>query len=517
MKLFRGNLQRSSVAWGLVSLLAFSVSFFAVSAPEAVAQAAKQPADDAKRYSQLIQNIYQFIIQNYVDEVDPSKLYEGAMKGMFDAIGDPHSTFLDEAMLSDFMRETDGTYAGVGLYISKPAKAPAEGEASYVEVVSPIEDTPAWKEGILPGDLIVSIDGESTAGLTVDQASAKIRGPEGSKVKLSFKRGAAYEYSVEFTRATIEIPAIKTGVIKQGGATIGYLRIIEWMPQTSERIKAALDQMAAEGITHLVVDVRSNPGGLLSSVVDVSDQFLASGMIVSTRGRNSQENAEYKADASLTIPASIKMVVLINRGSASASEIFSGAMKDQKRGLLIGEKSYGKGSVQQIFPLDTTGFKLTMARYYTPSGVNIDKTGIEPDIAVPDWVFSDAQLKELERLFGSGLVADFAKASPEAGAEARAAKAKEIVASGFDLPARYVEMLLRDELERTKPARVFDLDYDAQLQRAIDTLLSPDFDAALRDSKTLSQAKELSSAAQAPATATAQAAQPGAPAAATPR
>jgi len=211
------------------------------------------------------------------------------------------------------------------------------------------------------------------------------------------------------------------------------------------------------------------------------------------------------------------MVVLINRGSASASEIFSGAMKDQKRGLLIGEKSYGKGSVQQIFPLDTTGFKLTMARYYTPSGVNIDKTGIEPDIAVPDWVFSDAQLKELERLFGSGLVADFAKASPEAGAEARAAKAKEIVASGFDLPARYVEMLLRDELERTKPARVFDLDYDAQLQRAIDTLLSPDFDATLRDSKTLSQAKELSSAAQAPATATAQAAQPGAPAAATPR
>ncbi|MCE1197136.1 S41 family peptidase, partial [bacterium] len=258
MKLFRGNLRRSSIAWGLVGLLAFSASFFAVSVPEAVAQAAKQPDDDAKRYSQLIQTIYQFIVQNYVDEVDPSKLYEGAMKGMFDALGDPHSTFLDEAMLSDFMRETDGTYAGVGLYISKSAKAPSGGEASFVEVVSPIEDSPAWKEGILPGDLIVSIDGESTAGMTVDQASAK---------------GAAYEYAVEFTRATIEIPAIKTGIIKKGGATIGYLRIIEWMPQTSERLKAALGQMAAEGMTHLVVDVRSNPGGLLSSVVDVSDQF----------------------------------------------------------------------------------------------------------------------------------------------------------------------------------------------------------------------------------------------------
>ncbi|MCE1196833.1 S41 family peptidase [bacterium] len=233
-------------------------------------------------------------------------------------------------------------------------------------------------------------------------------------------------------------------------------------------------------------------------------------MIVSTRGRNSQENAEYKANAALTIPASIKMVVLINRGSASASEIFSGAMKDQKRALLVGEKSYGKGSVQQIFPLDTTGFKLTMARYYTPSGVNIDKTGIEPDIAVPDWVFSDAQLKELERLYDSGLVADFAKTSPGAGADARAAKAKEIVASGFNLPPRYVEMLLRDELERTKPARVYDLEYDAQLQKAIDALLSPDFDATLRDSKTLIQARAPGATAQ--ASATAQAATPAAPA-----
>lgn len=515
MKFFRGNLRRSSVTWGLVGLLAFSVSFFAVSAPEAVAQAAKQPGDDAKRYSQLIQNIYQFIIQNYVDEVDPSKLYEGAMKGMFDALGDPHSTFLDEAMLSDFMRETDGTYAGVGLYISKSAKVPAGGESVFVEVVSPIEDSPAWKEGILPGDLIVAIDGESTAGLTVDQASAKIRGPAGTKVKLSFRRGAAYEYSVEFTRATIEIPAIKTGVIKRGDAVIGYLRVIEWMPQTSERVKAALEQMASEGMTHLVVDVRSNPGGLLSSVVDVCDQFLSSGMIVSTRGRNSQENAEYKADASLTIPSSIKMVVLINKGSASASEIFSGAMKDQKRALLIGEKSYGKGSVQQIFPLDTTGFKLTMARYYTPSGVNIDKTGIEPDIAIPDWEFSDAQLKELERLYDSGLVADFAKSSPNADAGARAARAKAIVASGFDLPARYIEMLLRDELERTKPARVYDLEYDAQLQKAIDTLLDPRFDETLRDSKTLIQARETETTSQAPAIASSS--QGAAPAATSPR
>ncbi|HWP69083.1 MAG TPA: S41 family peptidase, partial [Rectinemataceae bacterium] len=358
----------------------------------------------------------------------------GAMKGMFDALGDPHSTFLGADMLSDLMRETDGKYAGVGLYISKTPGNPTEGDPKYVEVVSPIEDTPAWKAGILPGDLIIKIDGESTADLTVDQASAKIRGPDGSKVLLTFRRGASYEFDTEFVRATIEIPAIKTDIIRKDGAVVGYIRIIEWIPQTAERMKAALAQMQGEGITHLIIDVRSNPGGLLSSVVDVSDLFLDSGMIVSTKGRNSQENFEYKADSSLSIPTSIKMVVLVNKGSASASEIFSGAMKDTKRALLVGEKTYGKGSVQQVFPLDTTGFKLTMARYYTPSGVNIDKAGIEPDIVSPDMVFSEAQLKALEKLYDSGAIQTFAKNNPGASAEASKAYANSLIVSGYDLP-----------------------------------------------------------------------------------
>ena len=487
MRIFRDKLRHFSLAWGLAGIIALSVGFFAVSVPEAVAQSANQASDDSKRYSQLLQSIYQFILQNYVDEIDPSKLYEGAMKGMFDAIGDPHSTFLDASMLSDLERDTDGKYAGVGLYISKVPGTTPGGTPNFVEIVSPIEDTPAWKEGILPGDLIIKIDGESTADMTVDQASAKIRGPEGTKVVLSLRRGTAYDFDVEFTRATIEIPAIKTGIIKKGDAVIGYLRIIEWIPQTAERMQDALAQMTKEGMTHLIVDVRSNPGGLLSSVVDVSDLFLDSGMIVSTKGRNTQENFEYKANPSLSIPNSIKMIVLVNKGSASASEIFSGAMKDRKRALLVGEKTYGKGSVQQVFPLDKTGFKLTMARYYTPSGVNIDKAGIEPDIAVADVEFSDAQLKDLEKLYDSGAIQAFAKANPDASAEARAKKAREIIASGYALPESYINRLLRDEIDRTKPARVYDLEFDTQLNKAIDTLLSPDFETLLQNSKTISQ------------------------------
>lgn len=488
MRIFRDSRRPSALAWSLAGLVALSVCFFAVSVPEAAAQTAKQANDDAKRYSQLIQTIYQFIMQNYVDELDPAKLYEGAMKGMFEAVGDPHSTFLDADMLSDLMRDTDGRYAGVGLYISKLPGTSTEGEPNYVEVVSPIEDTPAWKEGILPGDLIIRIDGESTAAMTVDQASAKIRGPEGTKVLLSFRRGSTYEFDVEFLRATIEIPAIKTGIIRKDGAAIGYLRIIEWIPQTAERMQKALDQMTRDGMTHLVIDVRSNPGGLLSSVVDVGDLFLASGIIVSTRGRNSQENYEYKANTSLSIPDTIRMIVLVNKGSASASEIFAGAMKDRRRALLVGGKTYGKGSVQQIFPLDTTGFKLTMARYYTPSGVNIDKAGIEPDIVVADWEFSDAQFKDLEKLYDSGLIQAFSKDNPGAGAEARKTKAKELAAAGFSLPQDYMERLLRDELERGKPSRVYDLEFDSQLNKAIEILLGADFDTALQNSKTVSQA-----------------------------
>ncbi len=512
MKWFLKIRHSAVLSWSLAGLLALAICFMAVSVPGVSAQpAAQDPApqaeempaqasqaaqaarpgpEDARRYSQLLQNIYQFVLQNYVDEMDPAVLYEGAMKGMFEALGDPHSIFLDEPMLSDLMRETDGTYAGVGLYISKPfaaegSKTPSE---VLVEVVSPIEDTPAWKAGVLPGDLIVKIDGKSTADLSVDEASALIRGPEGTKVTMIFRRGGSYEFELVFERAVIEIPAIKVGVIEQDGARIGYLRIIEWIPQTAERIRGALDEIMKAKADYLIVDVRSNPGGLLSSVIDVSNLFMDSGTIVSTRGRNSRENYEYKADRSLALPKRVRMIVLVNQGSASASEIFAGAMKDTRRALLLGEKTYGKGSVQQVFPLDSTGFKLTMSRYYTPSGVNIDKSGIEPDISVPDFTFSDAQLESLKKLYEANLVQEFAKANPDASIEARKARAKQILAEGYDLPLEYVDRLLRDELERTKTAPIYDLEFDVQLNKAIETILGAEFDTLLKNSKTLSQA-----------------------------
>ncbi len=489
MSQFRNPRRSFAMLWSMAGLVALAACFLAVSVPQVGAQSASSGSDDGRRYSQLLQNIYQFVLQNYVDEVDPALLYEGAMKGMFGVLGDPHSIFLDELMLSDMMRETDGTYAGVGLYISKPAQEQGaeESEPVYVEVVSPIEDTPAWQAGVLPGDLIIKIDGVSTAELSVDEASARIRGPEGSKVVLSLRRGSSYEFDLEFVRATIEIPAVKMGIIDKDGKKIAYLRIIEWMPQTVDRVKEALAEVRKAGAGYLIVDVRSNPGGLLSSVVEVSDLFLDSGLIVSTKGRNPQENFEYKADPSLELPLELPMIVLVNQGSASASEIFAGAMKDTRRALLLGEKTYGKGSVQQVFPLSTTGFKLTMARYYTPSGVNIDKAGIEPDISVPDAEFTDAQLESLEKLYDSGLVRKFAETNPGASIQERKARTQEILRMGFDLPFKFVDRLLRDELNRTKTAPIYDLEFDDQLNKAVDTIVGEDFGELLRNSLTLSQ------------------------------
>ena len=330
--------------------------------------------------------------------------------------------------------------------------------------------------------------------MTVDKASARIRGKPGTTVRLTLRRGATYEYELTFTRATIELPAVKYDLIEERGTKIGYLRIVEWIPQTRQRVQEALDNLSARGAVCLIVDVRSNPGGLLSSVVEVSDLFLKEGLIVSTRGRNPKEDEEFKASADLAWPMQKRMIVLINKGSASASEIFAGAMKDTKRALLIGEKTYGKGSVQQVFPLDQTGFKLTMARYYTPSGINIDKTGIEPDLVSADFEFDDKKLETLQKLYDSGKIEDWAAAHPRADTAARNAFAAQLAAQGYDLPPAYLRKLVRDELNRMKDPPVVDREFDLQLIKAIDVIGDVDFDRLLQDAKTLGERAKAASA-----------------------
>ncbi len=476
-------------AWSAIAALMIFAPVFTFVAPPVFAQTQESSAADAKTYIQLFQSIYQFILRNYVDEPDPRKLYEGAMKGMFDALGDPHSLFLDKDMMSDLTETVDGSYAGIGLYISKqaPDSSLPPDAPRYIEVVSPIEDTPGWKAGIQPGDLLIKIDGETTAPLTTDQASKRIRGPAGTDVTLTVRRGQTTEFDIKATRAIIQLPTIKQALIPYKGKTYAYIRIIDWVPQTADRMKEALASIALADHAGLVVDVRSNPGGLLRSVIDVSDLFLSSGMIVSTRGRNQGENSEYKADAALSYPADKPMIILVNKGSASASEIFAGALKDQRRALLLGEKSYGKGSVQQIFPLTDTGFKLTMARYYTPSGENIDKTGIPPDRELKEPELTEAQLASFEKLYESGKIPEFARKHPSASQEERNAFAESLATGSDQLPLKILRRMVRDEYNKTSRAPIYDLEFDSQLSGALDALADPNFSSILANSKTVKE------------------------------
>lgn len=471
-----------SILW-IGSILLSSVLFLLV----AVSDIQAQNRDNAgQNYPAILQNVYDFILRHYVDEVDPQILYEGAMKGMFEALKDPYSTFLTEADMSDLNDTTQGAFGGVGLYISKPTGPRPDGQPPYVEVAAPIEDTPGWRAGIQPGDLIIAINGENTEKLTMDQVLSKLRGVPGTEVTILIRRGEKMEFPLKLTRAIIEVPTVKHAMI---GSDIGYVRIITFTPMTTERVQQAINEFKKHNYQAMIVDLRNNYGGLLSAAIGVSDLFLDGGVVVSTKSRLPNENAVFTARKNPLVPTTIPVVVLINRGSASASEIVAGALKDRGRAYLIGERSFGKGSVQQVYPIDGSGFKLTMARYYTPSDVNIDKIGIPPDREVKIPELTEKEAEALNRLINDNKIPAFVKAEPSASPERIETFAKQLAAS-YGLEVTLLKRLIRDERNRTSIAPVYDLEYDIQLQEAVRVLRQESATELLKSAKTLKQLQD---------------------------
>ncbi len=496
------NPKRDRTLWSVVAVVAIFCAALSFSAPGAYAQDAKA---DSQRYFSVFQSAFNFILENYVDQVDPKVLYEGAMKGMFESLGDPYSVFLSDAMMSDLNDTTTGRFGGIGLYISKPLADPKTPDKRlFVEIVSPIEDTPGWQAGIMPGDLITHIDGEPTEPLTMDDVLKRLRGEPGSKVTITIQRGAGLTFDETIVRAMIEVPTVKHAMLPNH---VGYLRIIEFTPQTLARVKESIDWFKTQGYTSLIVDLRNNPGGLLQSVIQIADLFLDKGTIVSTKSRNRYENAVYQAKAETLVPKDMRVAVLINRGSASASEILSGALKDQKRAYLVGENTYGKGSVQQVLPLSDTGFKLTMSRYYTPSDANIDKVGIAPDLEVKEPALTPAEEASLSTLIERDVFAAFATANPNASAEDIDKYVKGLRAAGSPVSERVLKKMIRNQLERTSISPVFDLDYDLQLNAALKVLANDQFAQLLAAAPSVkdlqAKAAAATTAANAPATGTA--------------
>jgi len=470
-----------TVLW-VVSTIVFCIVFAIALAPRAKAQARREQSQ-IEQYVSIFRNVFDLIQRRYIEETDPDMLFEGAMTGMINSLGDPYSAFLPERDMRDTNDLTQGSFGGIGLYVSKPA---TRAEGNYLEVSSPIEDTPGWRAGIKAGDLIVLIDGESTDALTSDEAVNRLRGRPGTSVNLLIRRGEKLEFPVTLVRAVIEVPTVKYAMI----GDIGYLNLLTFSPMTIERSRDAIGVFASNNYKSLILDLRNNYGGLLNSAVDVCNLFSESGVVVSTKSRIASENMVFRARrGGALVGANIPVIVLINRGSASASEIVAGALKDWGRAYLVGERSYGKGSVQQVYPLDKVGFKITTARYYTPSDVNIDKIGIPPDRAVSFPVLSDQDAAKLSNLINSGKVSDFVVNSPNANAEAINALLQSL-SSEFDLDIPLLRRYVREEQNRRSLAPVYDLEIDVQLNEAVKILREENFRALMQTSKTLKTLQE---------------------------
>lgn len=331
-------------------------------------------ATSTYEHLELLGDIFERTRSAYVEEVDEKDLIENAINGMLTSL-DPHSSYMPPEAFSDMQVDTKGEFGGLGIEVTM--------EEGFVKVVSPIDDTPAAKAGLEAGDYITHIDGESVLGLTIGEAVDRMRGLVGTDIELTIAREEAEEpFDVTITRDTIKIKAVKYRV----EGDIGYLRISKFSEKTFDDLAAGMAAIKAElganGVSGYVVDLRNNPGGLLTQAVAVSDAFLDKGEIVSTRGRDQQNADRYNAQMG-DLADGKPVVVLVNGGSASASEIVAGALQDHRRGIVVGEKTFGKGSVQTIMPLSSKGaIRLTTARYYTPSGRSIQALGVEPDIVV---------------------------------------------------------------------------------------------------------------------------------------
>ena len=355
--------------------------------------AAAKAAARSDTYNQLnlFGSVFERVKTSYVEKPDDSKLMEGAINGMISAL-DPHSRYMNEKGWSDMQETTHGEFGGLGIEVTM--------EDGLVKVVTPIDDTPAAKAGVLSGDVITQIDDEAIQGMSLEQAVSRMKGPANSKIRLKVvRKGAAAPIEVAIVREIIRVRPVK---FRTDGGDIGYIRITRFNEQTTDGLKKALanitKEIPADKLAGYVIDLRNNPGGLLDQAVSVSSAFLNRGEVVSTRGRTSEETQRFTARGG-DITKGKPLVVLINGGSASASEIVAGALRDHKRATLIGTRTFGKGSVQTIIPLGqgNGALALTTARYFTPSGRSIQAQGIAPDVEVlqdvPDELKGRADLK----------------------------------------------------------------------------------------------------------------------------
>jgi carboxyl-terminal processing protease len=426
----------------LAALLSAALLAFAPAAPVLAqdddATGAQQDRSDTYRQLKLFGDVFERVRADYVEQVGDKELIESAIQGMLSSL-DPHSSYLSKENFEEMQVQTEGEFGGLGIEVTM--------DSGVVKVVSPIDETPAARAGIRAGDLIIALDGEPVTGLSLSEAVDKMRGKVGTDIELTIRRGNQEPFQVTITREKITIQSVRSKTFGE----VGYLRITTFNEQTQPGLEEEIAQIQDElgnDLEGYVIDLRNNPGGLLEQAISVSDTFLQQGEIVSTRGRDSEDSQRYNAENG-DMTDGKPLVVLINGGSASASEIVAGALQDHGRAIVMGTQSFGKGSVQTIIPLPGHGaMRLTTARYYTPSGRSIQAKGIAPDIQV-----KPAEVEVIER------------ANARREADLRGA-----LDNGDDGAQAPDQDELQSEAEREAQQEAAQLNEDYQLSRAVDLL-----------------------------------------------
>lgn len=418
--------------------------------------------EPAHKYLDYFHRVYQLIQTDYVDTPETKTIFYGAINGMMQSLKDPFSRFLDEKAYRDLEEETTGAYVGIGIEITV--------KDNKIVVISPIEGTPAMKAGIIAGDIIVRVDDKSIKNKSLAEIVKLIRGPANSTVKLHVvRKGILEPLAFELVRVPVKLVSVSYGIIT--GTDIGYLKIKIFSSNTGNDIEKALKYFNSKKIEKLIVDLRWNPGGLLDRSITVSDFFLDKGaLVVSTRGREGAGNvSEFKSSHDPLYTG--KLIVLINKGSASASEIFAGAIKDNGRGKLLGEKSFGKGSVQKRFNLnDNVGIMLTIAKYYTPSGTSIHGKGIKPHYLVPMNIIEEKDKRKVTVILREKIVQNFVKTHPRYSRETKKKFLALLKEKDLAISEKTALYMLKSEVNKYTKRKLYDLEFDIQLNRAIKLL-----------------------------------------------
>jgi carboxyl-terminal processing protease len=416
--------------------------------------------EPAHRYLDYFHQVYQTIKTNFVEVPNNKNIFYGSIRGMISSLNDPYSRFLDEDAYLSLKEDTTGEFVGIGVEVTMK-----DGE---IVVISPIEDTPAMKAGIRSEDLIVKIDDVPTKDKELSDIIKMIKGLPHSKVKLTIKR-AGYADLIDFTieRAPIKIETVSYGILKEDDK-IGYLKIKVFSADTSKDVEEALKSFNKKGIEKVIVDLRYNPGGLLDKAIKITDYFLEKDqLVVSTKGREGTANvSEFRSEMDPLYKG--KLIVLVNNGSASASEIFSGAIKDNKRGKLLGTKTFGKGSVQKFFNLnENIGVTLTIAKYYTPSGISIHGKGIVPDYVVKAEEISKEDSEIIKNIYKDKILEVFIKENKEYNQLNKNKFMALLKEKKFSISEKSANFILKREITKFTKSPLYDLEFDNQLGEAI--------------------------------------------------